>query len=283
MKQIRVIRTTDGIFLELDDRVVQTGFDSIDPIFAMSDPARELESLASPSSRLNATTAVDRVSGTSLPPLGSQEIWAAGVTYETSRSEREKESSAGGGSEFYRRVYDAARPEIFYKGNARTTVGDRDLIRVRADSSWTVPEPELGVAVSAAGRVFGYVVANDVSSRDIEGENPLYLPQAKIYRGSCAIGPALVVCSAPPTGGTKISLTIARAGRDVFSGETELSRLRRPVDELVRYLVADNDFPTGAYLLTGTGIVPAGEFTLETGDVVTVRIDGIGVLTNTVA
>ena len=278
MKSIRVIQTTDGIFVELDDRVVRTDLDSIDPVFTMSDPARELESLANSSAK-----AVDRVSGQPLPPLGSQEIWAAGVTYETSRSEREKESSAGGGSEFYRRVYDAARPEIFYKGNKRTTVGDRALIRVRADSNWTVPEPELGVAVSAAGRVFGYVVANDVSSRDIEGENPLYLPQAKIYRESCAIGPALVVCSEPPTGDTKISLTIARAGLDVFSGTTELSRLRRPVDELVRYLVADNDFPTGAYLLTGTGIVPAGEFTLETGDIVTVRIDGIGVLTNTVA
>ena len=215
------------------------------------------------------------------PPVGSQEIWAAGVTYYRSRVARMDESKDAGASIFYEMVYEAPRPELFFKATASRTRGHRDAVRIRSDATWSVPEPELTLAINAAGRVFGFTIGNDMSSRDIEGENPLYLPQAKVYRGSCSIGPCLLLAdSLPPE--TGIHLTILRGGAEAFSGSTAVSQLKRSFDELAGWLYRDNEFPAGALLLTGTGLVPPGKWTLEPGDTVRIAIDGIGVLENIV-
>lgn len=215
-------------------------------------------------------------------PLGSQEVWASGVTYFRSRTARMEESEEAGGAEFYDLVYAAERPELFFKATARRARGHRDLIRIRADSSWDVPEPELTLAINSGGKVFGYTVGNDVSSRSIEGENPLYLPQAKVYRGSCALGPCLVVPDDVPDDATRIALTIRRGGAVVFEGETGLAQMKRSLVELADWLFRENEFPDGALLMTGTGVVPGTDFSLTSGDEVAVAIDGIGELVNVV-
>jgi 2-dehydro-3-deoxy-D-arabinonate dehydratase len=215
-----------------------------------------------------------------LAPVQGQEVWAAGVTYERSRIARNEES---GGHDFYDRVYAAERPELFFKAAPGRVRGPGGLIGVRADSGWDVPEPELALVVSAAGEIVAYTIGNDVSSRSIEGENPLYLPQAKVYRGSCALGPCLVpVAEAPPPEDMEISLLIVRHGAQVFAGTTRVAQLHRSPAELVRWLFRAQDFPAGVVLLTGTSIVPAQEFTLQEGDEVRIAITGLGELVNTV-
>ncbi|WP_437733217.1 fumarylacetoacetate hydrolase family protein [Sorangium sp. So ce1335] len=218
-----------------------------------------------------------------LAPLDGQEVWAAGVTYDRSRSAR-KEESAGGG-DFYDRVYDAERPELFFKALPRLVAGPGAPVRIRRDSSWNVPEPELALVVSAAGRIVGYTAGNDVSSRSIEGDNPLYLPQAKIYDGCCALGPAIALADEPGLDlrALSIQLAIQRGGEAVFAGETSTARMRRTPDELVAYLTRELSFPAGVVLLTGTGIVPPDSFTLEPGDVVEITIRGVGTLANPVS
>ena len=214
-------------------------------------------------------------------PIGNQEIWAAGVTYFKSRDARIAESEKAGGGTFYDRVYDADRPELFYKGSKRTVVGQGQLIRIRSDSRWNVPEPELTLAISKSGNIFGYTVGNDVSSRDIEGENPLYLPQAKVYDGSCALGPCLFV-SKQLDPSTEIELSITRNGESVFEGVTKISEIKRSFDDLSGFLYRNNSFPVGAYLMTGTGIVPPDGFSLASGDRVSIGILPIGTLANSV-
>ncbi|HEX2918165.1 MAG TPA: fumarylacetoacetate hydrolase family protein [Edaphobacter sp.] len=218
-----------------------------------------------------------------LAPVGSQEIWAAGVTYFRSRDARMEESKDAGGGTFYDRVYHAERPELFFKATAHRVVGPSQPVRVRSDAKWSVPEPELTLLVSSAGTITGYTIGNDMSSRDIEGENPLYLPQAKVYDGSCAIGPALLLSSDPLPRTTAIQIEIERNGSVAFSGTTTLAELKRDPQLLVSYLFRDNSFPNGALLMTGTGIVPADDFTLLSGDTVRITIDGIGTLENPVA
>lgn len=218
-----------------------------------------------------------------LPPVGTQEVWAAGVTYLRSRSARVEESRSAGGGSFYDRVYEAERPEIFPKATAHRVVGHHGLIRIRSDARWSVPEPELAVMVNARGEIVGYTVGNDVSSRDIEGENPLYLPQAKYYDGACALGPGLLVASEPLPSTTEIRLEIRRDGDVVFEGSTALDQMRRSLPDLVEYLYRETGFPSGCVLLTGTGIVPGDDFTLEARDEVRITIDPIGTLVNTVA
>ncbi len=220
---------------------------------------------------------------TPLAPIANQEVWAAGVTYYVSRTARMEESAATGGADVYQRCYDAARPEIFFKATAHRVVGPDGLVRIRADSHWNVPEPELTLAISASGRVFGYTIGNDMSSRDIEGENPLYLPQAKTYDGSAALGPELLISDAPLAGSTAIGMRIERAGSTVFEGATEVAQIKRPFDELVDYLTRETSFPHGCYLMTGAGIVPESDFTLRSGDRIAISIDGIGTLVNRVA
>jgi 2-dehydro-3-deoxy-D-arabinonate dehydratase len=217
-----------------------------------------------------------------LAPIGSQEVWAAGVTYFRSRTARMEESRDAGGGTFYDRVYDAERPELFYKSAGWRVRGHDAPIRIRRDAKWSVPEPELALCVNSRGTIIGYTIGNDVSSRDIEGENPLYLPQAKCYDGSCALGPALYVSEDPLAPGTGIELTITR-GRDVvFQGSTTLSQMRRRAEELVEYLYRETSFPRGCILLTGTGVIPPDDFTLASGDVVEITIPPIGTLRNTV-
>jgi len=220
--------------------------------------------------------------GDLLAPIGRQEIWAAGVTYIRSRSARMAESEAAGGGGFYDRVYTAERPEIFFKGNGHRVVGPGQEVRVRKDSTWTVPEPELALAITAAGSIFGYTIGNDMSARDIEGENPLYLPQAKVYAGSCALGPGVLITGEPLRRETEIAIRITRERDDVFTGSTSLSQMKRTAEELVDFLFRDNRFPDGCYLLTGTGIVPPEEFALQSGDVVAITIEPIGTLINRV-
>lgn len=223
------------------------------------------------------------LSGEMLPPLGTQEVWAAGVTYKRSRQARMEESQSAGGGDFYDRVYAAPRPEIFFKATPHRVVGTQGEVRIRRDARWSVPEPELVLAINAAGQIFGYTIGNDMSSRDIEGENPLYLPQAKIYDGSCGLGPGILISDEMLAPETEIRLEIERGGKNVFTGSTHLSELNREPQELVEYLFREASFPRGCFLLTGTGIIPPDEFTLEGGDEIRITIEPIGTLVNRVA
>lgn len=222
------------------------------------------------------------ISNELLKPIANQEVWASGVTYFRSRSARIEESKDAGGGTFYDRVYNAERPELFFKAPAYRTVGSGADVRIRKDSKWNVPEPELTLFVCSAGTIEGYTCGNDMSSRDIEGENPLYLPQAKSYNGACAIGPCLLVSESPIKADSKIGIEIVRNGSAVFAEEISIDQMKRKHTELVGYLTMELDFEFGAYLMTGTGIIPADEFTLNVGDVVKITIEGIGTLENTV-
>ncbi len=217
-----------------------------------------------------------------IAPIGGQEIWAAGVTYLRSREARMEESKDAGGGDFYAKVYDADRPELFFKAPAYRTVGSGAVVRIRKDSQWNVPEPELTLFICSQGTIEGYTIGNDMSSRDIEGENPLYLPQAKSYNGSAAIGPCLYISEAPIHPDSMIRLEIQRQTELVFSGEISISRMKRKHEELVEYLFRETSFPNGVYLMTGTGIVPPDHFTLKAGDEVKISIENIGTLVNTV-
>jgi len=216
-------------------------------------------------------------------PISHQEIWASGVTYMRSREARMEESKDAGGGDFYARVYDAERPELFFKATASRTVGSGMPVRIRKDSKWNVPEPELTLFICSAGSIEGYTVGNDMSSRDIEGENPLYLPQAKSYDGSAAIGPCLYVPEQPIHPDAMISIEIVRSGKAEFKGEISINRMKRKHIELVGFLFRETSFPFGTYLMTGTGIVPPDSFTLASGDEIRITIEHIGTLVNRVA
>lgn len=216
-------------------------------------------------------------------PIGKQEVWASGVTYLRSRNARMEESKKSGGDNFYDRVYDAERPELFFKATAERVVGPGEAVRIRQDSNWNVPEPELTLFITSAGKIVGYTCGNDMSSRSIEGENPLYLPQAKSYDGSAALGPCLYVPEAPITPDTQIRLDIIRDDQAVFTGRIAIDQMKRQHTELVSFLFRECSFANGCYLMTGTGIVPPDDFTLQVGDEVRITIDGIGTLTNVVA
>ena len=215
-----------------------------------------------------------------LSPVSTQEVWAAGVTYFRSRTARMEESKEAGGGSFYDRVYAADRPEIFFKAAPHRVAAPGGLMHLRRDSKWMVPEPELTLVITRNGTIIGCTVGNDLSCRDIEGENPLYLPQAKSFKLSAAVGPAIKVQHEPLSPDTSISIVINRNGAPVFTGETKLDQLKRTPSELAGWLFKDNDFPNGAFLMTGTGIVPGDEFTLELGDEVCITIEGIGTLVN---
>jgi 2-dehydro-3-deoxy-D-arabinonate dehydratase len=215
-----------------------------------------------------------------LPPVDRQEVWAAGVTYAWSREARVREAKTKG---VYVRVYEADRPELFFKALAEKVVGPNNWIGLRGDSQWNVPEPELALVLNPQARIVGLTVGNDVSSRDIEGENPLYLPQAKIFRHSCALGPVIALADQPfDSRGLAVHLTISRANQIVFKGNTSTGHMNRSLEDLAAYLSRYNDFPYGVCLLTGTGIVPGDDFTLQDGDDVTIEIDSLGVLHNVV-
>lgn len=217
-----------------------------------------------------------------LPPIGSQEVWASGVTYYRSRNARMEEAKVAGGGDFYDRVYTAERPELFMKATPSRVVGHRGKVAIRHDAAWSVPEPELTLLANAKGKIVGYTIGNDMSSRDIEGENPLYLPQAKVYDRSCALGPGILMATEPIPKSTEIELQIHRDGNPVFAGKTALTELKRTFSVLLEYLYRDNTFPNGCFLLTGTGIVPPDDFTLRAQDEIQITITGLGTLTNTV-
>ena len=216
-----------------------------------------------------------------LAPIDQQEVWAAGVTYKRSQVARMEESEAG--ASHYDKVYTADRPELFMKATPSRVSGPGQSVRVRHDSNWSVPEPEFTLAITPDGKIAGYTVGNDMSARDIEGENPLYLPQAKVYRQCAGLGPSVLIADEPlDLEGTQIELIIERGGSDVFKGATNLGQLNRSLEDLATWLFRESEFPDGAFLMTGTGIVPDDSFTLENGDSVSITIAGIGTLTNPV-
>ena len=270
-----IYRTEAGSTIEKEGSCILSANFCFDSLFSSDDPLEYVQS------QYLSGNAAKIPNGSLMPPIGHQEIWAAGVTYFRSRDARMEESESSGGDRFYDMVYDADRPELFFKATAERTRGHGDKVCIRSDSSWDVPEPELTLAINSNGKIFGYTVGNDMSSRSIEGENPLYLPQAKVYRGSCAVGPCLVVGAAPAKE-AMISVKIKRSGEEVFSGSTEVSQIKRGFDELAEFLFRENEFPKGALLMTGTGVVPDSDFTLSSGDVITITIDGIGTLENQV-
>jgi 2-dehydro-3-deoxy-D-arabinonate dehydratase len=277
---VKLYRTTQGAFVEEGER-----FYELSPLTS-AESWDELICDADLKARVTAAVKKNPVAGfdptTILAPIGSQEVWASGVTYFRSRKARMEESKSAGGGDFYDRVYSAARPELFFKAAGWRVIGPGRAVRIRSDAKWSVPEPELTLVINSEGKLVGYTIGNDMSSRDIEGENPLYLPQAKVYDGSCALGPCIALLSEPMKN-SAIRLEIIRQNKEIFSGSTSLAELKRDPQELIEFLFRDQSFPRGVFLMTGTGIVPPDELTLQRGDVIRISIDGIGALENRVA
>ena len=274
---MKLYRTANGNYAEQDGKYYLVPETSWDALVTHADLGGYLRSVVS-----QGKPAADFASAQILAPIATQEVWAAGVTYYRSRSARMEEAKSAGGGDFYDRVYSAERPELFFKAMASRVAAPGTSVRIRSDSKWNVPEPELTLLINNRGQIIGYTVGNDMSSRDIEGENPLYLPQAKVYDRSCALGPCVLVSSDPLPTTTPIQLEIMRGGATVFSAATSLVELKRDPKSLVEYLFRDNNFPSGALLMTGTGIVPPDSFTLAVGDRVRITIDPIGTLENDV-
>lgn len=222
------------------------------------------------------------IEGQMKAPIQKQEIWAAGVTYLRSREARMEESKENGAADFYAKVYEAERPELFFKSTAERCAGPNEIVHIRRDSQWNVPEPELTLFASSSGKIVGYTIGNDMSSRDIEGENPLYLPQAKSYDRSAAIGPCLCVLENPIDAETMIEMTIERFENVIFHGQISINQMKRKHQELVDFLFREMSFPNGVYLMTGTCLVPPNDFTLQVGDSISIGIEPIGILKNTV-
>src|SRR5277367_1837976 len=275
---MRLYRTKDGIFISengSDYRLEDAFWDALIARDDLFDYCREAIRNAPPSNEFSESSL--------LPPVENQEVWASGVTYYRSRTARMEESKDAGGGNFYDRVYSAERPELFFKATASRVAGPGSFVRIRKDASWSVPEPELTLLLNHRGEIVGYTAGNDMSSRDIEGENPLYLPQAKVYDRSCALGPCVLVSSEALPSTTSIQLEILRSGHPEFTGVTTLAELKRDLATLAEYLFRDNSFPFGAFLMTGTGIVPPDSFTLESRDQIRITIEPIGTLVNEVA
>lgn len=275
---MRLYRTSEGFFGEENNRFWQVEAVSWDDLLADGDLKNRVRAAA------RGGKAIESLDGmTLLSPVSAQEVWAAGVTYFRSRKARIEESKDAGGGTFYDRVYSADRPELFFKASGKRVIGPCGEVRIRKDARWSVPEPELTVAIHSSGKILGYTIGNDMSSRDIEGENPLYLPQAKVYDGSCAIGPCLLLDSGDLLRDTAIRIAIERNNAAAYVGQTTLAELKRPIAELISYLFRENSFPDGVFLMTGTGIVPDDNFTLAGGDRIVIAIDNIGTLENSVA
>jgi 2-dehydro-3-deoxy-D-arabinonate dehydratase len=280
-KALRLYRTTEGIVIEQDglfylsQQTDWSGYINRNNLYqAVEQEVGTLTADNDISSRLHQSL---------LPPVDRQEVWAAGVTYLRSRDARMEEAKESGGDTFYDKVYEAERPELFFKSTAARVVGHNQPVRIRKDSTWNVPEPELALYITASGDIAGYSIGNDMSSRSIEGENPLYLPQAKVYDGAAALGPCLYVPASPIPPSTKIRIEIKRGAELMYSDETPISQMKRSHTELVSFLYRELSFPEGCFLMTGTCLVPSSDFTLQPGDMVTITIEGIGTLQNIVA
>lgn len=264
--------TDDSAVLDL----TPAGITRLQPLLESGDPVARLNEIARASLPRIELTEVQLCA-----PVEQQEVWAAGVTYLRSKTARMEESDFSATA--YDRVYAAERPEIFFKSLAEKVVATGEPVGIRRDAKWSVPEPELALVLNSRGKVVGYTIGNDMSSRDIEGENLLYLPQAKIYNGSCALGPCITLGATEAAAREwKIRIEIRRGGQAVFSGETSVGQIKRRFDELAEFLFRSQNFPHGAVLLTGTGIVPPDNFTLQEKDVVNIEISGIGSLQNSV-
>lgn len=277
---MKVYKTTHSIVIEADGRKYDAGQQDWDSFINRDNLAAFLRDQLGKASPVSDEW-FDKQ--TLEAPIGSQEIWAAGVTYLRSRDARMEESKDAGGGTFYDKVYEADRPEIFYKGSRHRTVGPLGRVRIRKDSSWNVPEPELTLFISTGGSIVGYTAGNDMSSRDIEGENPLYLPQAKVYDGSASLGPCLYVPGKPIDENTRITLEIRRGGQPVFKNSIAITQMKRKHIELAAYLCMECSFPAGVFLMTGTGIVPPNDFTVASNDEILISIGNIGTLVNIVA
>lgn len=273
---MKLYRTARGFVAEEGGRFYCLQASSWDELVIREDLRSHLEQLILTTKVSDAGTPPQDL----LPPIGSQEVWAAGVTYFRSRDARMEEAKSAGGGDFYDRVYQAKRPELFFKSSPHRVVGPEGKVAIRDDASWSVPEPELTLFISPGGKIAGYTIGNDMSSRDIEGENPLYLPQAKVYDRSCALGPCMLIADDPLPATTEISLEIRRGEAVAFSGATTLKEMKRKPEELIEYLYRNNSFPYGCFLLTGTGVVPPDSFTLRAGDEVRITIAPIGTLMN---
>jgi 2-dehydro-3-deoxy-D-arabinonate dehydratase len=271
--QVRVGLMLDGVTV-LD--LTAAGIPRLETVLEQHDPRRFLEKLAGNTITAHMLTRVKL-----LTPVERQEVWAAGVTYVRSKTARMAESDFS--ADAYDKVYDAARPEIFFKSLPEKVVSPGEAVGIRKDARWNVAEPELALVINSRGKIVGFTIGNDMSSRDIEGENLLYLPQAKVYHRSCAVGPWIVVgASEADARRWKIEMQLRRSGGTVFEGETSADQIRRSFDELVAFLYRSQSFPHGAVLLTGTGIVPPDHFTLQPHDLVRIGISGIGTLENPV-
>ena len=277
---MKIYKTPAGIAIQHADKFYLSAVEGWDTFINRDDLYNQLLI------EVNNCTEITRewvVSNGILAPIESQEIWAAGVTYLRSMHARMEESKDNGGGTFYDKVYDAERPEIFFKAIAQRTVGQHGLVRIRKDSTWDVPEPELTLFITSAGNIVGYTIGNDMSSRSIEGENPLYLPQAKMYEGCAALGPCIYVPQKPIDPESRIEILIERAGSTMFNESITISQMKRQHTELVGFLYKECLFPFGCFLMTGTGIVPPNSFTLQSGDSISITIQHIGTLINTVA
>lgn len=274
---MKLFRTEQGLVVEQSERYCAVEDAEWDELLARDDLQSHLKELID-AGRARTVAPPRQI----LAPIGGQEVWAAGVTYVRSREARMEESKSGGGGDFYDRVYAAERPELFFKSPGYRVVGTGAKVRIRRDSRWNVPEPELTLLISASGKITGYTIGNDMSSRDIEGENPLYLPQAKVYDGSCAIGPCIWLSETPPSCETQIKIRIRRGREEAFAGSTTISRIKREFATLAEYLYRETTFKCGCFLMTGTGIVPPDSFTLSSGDEIAITIEPIGTLVNTV-
>jgi 2-dehydro-3-deoxy-D-arabinonate dehydratase len=275
---MKVYKTRSGIVVEFEDSffLLQEDWDTFINDDDVMLKARSLLRSSTPDPSLK-----KYIDSELLPPIGSQEVWAAGVTYYRSKVGRQEESKNSGGGDFYARVYEAERPEIFFKNTAHRVVGSGENVRIRKDSTWNVPEPELTLMVSTGGKILGYTIGNDMSSRSIEGENPLYLPQAKSYDKSAAIGPCIFLTDKPLSAESMIRIAIDR-GKNIFEGSVGVNQIKRSLEELVGFLYRESSFPKGCLFMTGTGVVPPNDFTLNSGDTITITIDSIGTLVNTV-
>ncbi|MBX2971187.1 MAG: fumarylacetoacetate hydrolase family protein [Cyclobacteriaceae bacterium] len=276
---MRVYKTSSGVLIENEgnfflhqedwDQFINNDelLNKLKQITAKSAPIRE---------------AVELIKNSVMAPIGNQELWACGVTYLRSKVGRQEESKSAGGGDFYARVYEAERPEVFFKSTAHRVVGHKEKVRIRKDSTWDVPEPELTLVVTSSGKIIGYTIGNDMSSRSIEGENPLYLPQAKTYDGCASIGPCIYLTDQPLDKNTVIHLEIFRNNQSVFQDSIAISQMKRTLEELASFVFRECTFPYGCLIMTGTGIVPPGNFTLQSGDEIRIKIDNIGTLINSV-
>jgi 2-dehydro-3-deoxy-D-arabinonate dehydratase len=275
---MKVYRTGSGAVIEHEGLFHAAPIDDWDEFINDDKILEKITSWIANGSNKGNSKAPDNI----ISPMGKQELWACGVTYLRSKIGRQEESKDAGGADFYAKVYEAVRPEVFFKATAHRVVGHGGKVGIRKDSVWDVPEPELTLVVTSSGKIIGYTVGNDMSSRSIEGENPLYLPQAKTYDACAAIGPCIYITDKPLSPNTMINLEILRKGQQVFKGEIAISQMKRSPEELVSFVYRACSFPHGCMIMTGTGIVPGSDFTLQSGDTIKITIDNIGTLVNDV-